>query len=80
MKLCVRYCDTGFQKGASCDVGWGTIDTGGYKSCHDEPVTQNCRNLIDLNHLTACPFDDCFHIRLDDPRVIKVDEHLGISA
>ena len=56
----VRYCRTVLQKLLPCDVGWADYSfslTEGInsKGCHDEPMEENCNNIVNDNDL-HCPY------------------------
>ncbi len=42
----IRYCFLGLSRLMPCDCGWGSMDKEGIKSCIDEPMEGNCRNII----------------------------------
>lgn len=43
-----RYCFTTPIGLNDCPVGWGSIDERGLKSCCDEPIEDNCRNIVEI--------------------------------
>jgi len=56
----VRYCETQLQKLMPCGVGWGnsSCEKNGKinaRTCHDEPMKENCHNIVDDNAL-RCPY------------------------
>jgi hypothetical protein len=49
----IRYCETTISQSLPCQVGWGSAGTDGVKSCHDEPMEENCRHI--RNYHLSCP-------------------------
>lgn len=52
----IRYCDTTPQERTPCQVGWGSIDNTGLRSCTDDPIEKNCRNVVDTSDPVICPY------------------------
>jgi len=51
----VRYCDTILKQWKPCEVGWGSLDGSGLKSCTDEPKEKNCRLIVNSEDPLICP-------------------------
>ena len=53
-----QYCIKKPYSFFSCEVGWGQMSCGAHgeaykiKTCFDEPIEENCRNLIKNEELT----------------------------
>ena len=50
----VRYCETILQKWFPCDVDYTSYSKDGSLSCYDNPMEENCRNIVD-NDTLRCP-------------------------
>ena len=51
----IRYCETILQQWKPCDVGCGSMDKDGMKSCCDEPVEDNCHLIVETSDPVICP-------------------------
>lgn len=51
MKKIIRYCETEAEKSLPCQQRWGKMGVRGgirwVKDCINEPMEENCHNLID---------------------------------
>ena len=43
----IRYCRTNLQQIMPCQVGWGISTETLNKCCLDEPMEENCYNIVD---------------------------------
>ena len=51
-----RYCETPSGKIDPCLVGWGAYSNlNSTKSCHDEPIEENCRRIVQEDGVQLCP-------------------------
>jgi len=52
-----RYCDTKLEQLQPCNVGWCCYppNDSGSSSCTEEPMEQNCHNIIDTRYM-KCPY------------------------
>ena len=41
-----RYCETSLGILFECGAGWGSMDSNGVRFCYDEPIEDNCRNIV----------------------------------
>lgn len=51
----VRYCLTPLRGQNPCLVGWGAADKDGCRTCQDEPIEENCHNIVDTEDYYYCP-------------------------
>ena len=49
-----RYCETILQTAFPCGCGWGSTTETTTKTCFDEPMEENCINIVDDDRL-YCP-------------------------
>ena len=52
----IRYCLTAQEKLRPCGMGWGNAGSGWTKTCWDEPIDENCRNIVDTEDVAICPY------------------------
>ncbi len=52
----VRYCRTKLEKLCPCDSGRGGAGGEMVKWCHDEPMEENCRRIVDTEDAAICPY------------------------
>ena len=79
--MITRYCSTRFHKEVMpCQLGWGAMDSEGFKSCRENPIKENCNNIVDLSKSFYCPycggfienpFDDVLGIPRNDWRILN---------
>ena len=55
----VRYCQSILKQYRGCDVGWAMVNSGAAftartSNCMDEPMEDNCNNIIDTETY-RCP-------------------------
>ncbi len=53
-KMRMRYCHTRLLNWNPCDVSWGYYSTKCSSTCRDEPMEENCKNIVDDDYL-SCP-------------------------
>ena len=51
----IRYCSTTLNKENPCLCGWLGLNYIESKSCHDEPIEENCRKIVDTQDIVYCP-------------------------
>jgi len=51
----IRYCVTTRGLWYKCNAGWGSIGGSGMKTCNDEPMEKNCRNIVESTDPLICP-------------------------
>lgn len=51
----MRYCQTVLESWKRCDVGWGNSSEEGVTSCWDEPLEENCHNIVNSEDILFCP-------------------------
>jgi len=51
----IRYCQTILHTWKPCPIGWGSMDSGGYKDCYNEPLEENCRYVVNTEDVLICP-------------------------
>lgn len=52
----VRYCLTTLEKLLPCGMGRGSTGDEGAKCCWDEPMEENCKNIVDTEDVAICPY------------------------
>jgi len=51
----IRYCWTTLHYRKPCDVGWGSANGEVIKTCHDDPMEENCKNIVNTENPVICP-------------------------